>query len=104
MHFGGVVLLFAGVALCGEAWTAEWSCETLPPERETIDKSESGRVIGPWNQQDRPLFAENGGHGMIFRSLDGRLLCAFHQPNSGERERLKLIELIDNGDTLAVKN
>ena len=69
-----------------------------------IAKSESGRVIGPWNQHDRPLFAENGGHGMIFRSLDGRLLCAFHQPNSGERERLKLIELIDNGDTLAVKN
>ena len=55
--------------------------------------SESGGVQGPWTQAERPLFAEDGGHGMIFRAYDGRLLLALHSPNRTPFERAVFIEL-----------
>lgn len=52
----------------------------------------SGLLAGPWSE-DRILFGENGGHGMIFRSIDGKLLLSLHQPNEDGKERLKLYAL-----------
>ena len=68
-----------------------------------VVKSESGRVTGPWKGHT-PLYQKHGGHGMLFRALDGRLMLALHQPNSGAPERLKLFELEDLGDTLKLKD
>ena len=34
-----------------------------------------------------PLFARDGGHGMLFRTLDGELLLSIHQPNVLPAER-----------------
>ena len=31
-----------------------------------VARSTTGSVLGPWVQQDEPLWARNGGHGMIF--------------------------------------
>jgi len=64
-------------------------------------ESESGRVDGPWTKQT-PIYEENGGHGMLFRTFDGRLLLALHQPNSGGDERLHLFEMADDGQSLAI--
>lgn len=70
-----------------------------------IAKSSTGKITGPWIQQSEPLFDKNGGHGMIFRSFDGKLYITFHQPNSPEgQERAKLFELEDTGETLRLKN
>ena len=33
--------------------------------------SESGSIAGPWRQHDQPLWARNGGHGMVFTQSDG---------------------------------
>lgn len=49
--------------------------------------SDSGRIAGPWQQQDEPLYPENGGHGMFFEDLDGRLLFTLHTPNDKFKER-----------------
>lgn len=70
-----------------------------------IAESVTGKVEGPWRQQKTPLFKEDGGHGMLFRDLHGRLLLTFHSPNSplGE-ERAKIFEIEDHGDTLILKN
>ena len=66
-----------------------------------IAESVTGKVSGPWRQQEKPLFTQNGGHGMIFRTFDGRLCIAFHRPNSpGGEERAKFFELRDTGETL----
>jgi beta-xylosidase len=65
--------------------------------------SESGKVTGPWRQIDSPLFAADGGHGMIFKTFDGKLMLAIHQPNSGNKERARFFELLDTGDTLKIK-
>lgn len=68
-----------------------------------LARSESGRIEGPWIQQ-RVLYPHDGGHGMLFKSLDGRLLMALHQPNRAGRERLHLFEITDDGEGLAIKN
>lgn len=65
--------------------------------------SASGKVRGPWTQQAEPLFADGGGHGMIFKRFDGQLMLVLHQPNDGGRERARLFELEDTGDTLHIK-
>jgi hypothetical protein len=69
-----------------------------------IAESQSGKLKGPWIQQDQLLFEENGGHGMILKTFDDRLLLVLHQPNSPSgQERLKLFELEDTGDSLKLK-
>jgi len=64
-----------------------------------IRRSESGTIAGPWSK-DRLLFRKDGGHGMIFKGLDGKLRLTLHQPNSGSLERMQLFELADDGEWL----
>lgn len=49
--------------------------------------SESGTVLGPWRQLEQPLFAGNGGHGMVFCDLHGTTRLAIHTPNNTPFER-----------------
>ncbi|MBP3774088.1 MAG: family 43 glycosylhydrolase [Bacteroidaceae bacterium] len=68
-----------------------------------IAESTTGKVTGPWQQQETPLFTQNGGHNMTFRTFDGRLCTVLHQPNSpGGKERAHIYELQDTGETLKV--
>ena len=69
-----------------------------------IAESTTGKVSGPWKQQATPLFSKNGGHGMIFKTFDGKLCITFHGPNSpAGAERAHIYELEDMGDTLLLK-
>ncbi len=69
-----------------------------------IAASTTGKVIGPWEQHSEPLLNENGGHGMIFSTFDGKLCLVLHQPNSPNgSERALIYELEDTGDTLLIK-
>jgi hypothetical protein len=61
-----------------------------------VRKSSGGRLAGPWSK-DELLFSENGGHGMIFKTFDGRLMLTLHQPNTTPDERMRLFELRDIG-------
>jgi hypothetical protein len=64
--------------------------------------SPSGRVEGPWRHGPRPLFADDGGHGMAFRDLDGRLTVALHAPNVTPLERPRFLPLRVMGESLAL--
>jgi beta-xylosidase len=66
-----------------------------------IAYSTSGKVAGPWQQMDEPLLANDGGHGMLFQTFDGRLVMAIHQPNEGQ-SRARLYEIEETGDTLRI--
>lgn len=68
-----------------------------------VATSTSGKLRGPWVQQSKPLFAEDGGHGMLFNRFDGQLMLALHQPNK-VMERARLFELEDTGQTLRIKS
>ena len=65
--------------------------------------STSGKINGPWKQVEKPLFEANGGHGMIFKTFDDRLMLVLHQPNSSPKERARLFELEDTGDSLRLE-
>ena len=67
-----------------------------------IATSTTGKVRGPWVQSDIPLFSKDGGHGMVFRTFDGRLCLVIHAPNS-VNERAHIFELLDTGETLLLK-
>ncbi len=64
--------------------------------------SESGKISGPWKEQ-KLLYTQDGGHAMFFKTFDGRLLMAIHQPGGGLKERLHLFQITDNGETLDIE-
>lgn len=69
-----------------------------------IAESTTDRITGPWIQQPNLLFEENGGHGMLFKTFDGRLMLTFHGPNSPSmKERAQIFEVEDDGNTLKMK-
>ena len=65
--------------------------------------SESGSVKGPWVQEQEPLFEDNGGHGMLFRTFDGKLKLSMHwvDPADERPSRKPIIrDVDDSGDRL----
>lgn len=55
-------------------------------------------VTSGWVQLEKPLYADDGGHGMIFEK-DGRLFISIHAPNS-KTERPHFIEIRETEDAL----
>jgi hypothetical protein len=55
-----------------------------------------GGLRGPWAQAETPLYQDDGGHGMIFRTGSGRLYLAMHRPNKTPMERAFFIELTED--------
>ena len=66
---------------------------------QTLSRSKSGELKGPWEQL-APLVGNDSGHGMLFRSFDGKLMLIVHQPFQNARG--KLYEMEDTGDGLRV--
>ncbi len=64
--------------------------------------SDSGRIHGPWRQHPRPLFMDDGGHGMIFHRFDGMPMLTLHHPNHPPHERPLIFELEPDGDAFAI--
>ena len=79
-----------------------WSCMGANGYCLGYAVSESGGILGPWRQARQPLFARDGGHGMVFRAYDQRLLLALHSPNDTPRERAVFIEIEETDDGLVV--
>lgn len=52
-----------------------------------VARSETGTVEGPWTQESEPIWGDDGGHGMIARTLAGELLLSLHMPNKSPHER-----------------
>ena len=62
-----------------------------------IKESSSGSVKGPWVNCGK-LFGKDGGHGMVFKDVEGRLHFVLHQPNKpAGAERMKAFPLVDDG-------
>ena len=68
--------------------------------------SESGKVAGPWIQEEDPLFGENGGHGMLFYTFTGNRMLSMHyvDPESERQRRQPMfIQVDDSGNRLKIK-
>ena len=53
---------------------------------EAVAVSDNGEIDGHFTQVE-PLFMDDGGHGMVFRGLDGQLYLTLHSPNAHLEER-----------------
>jgi beta-xylosidase len=65
--------------------------------------SDSAKLAGPWRQQDEPLFGDDGGHGMLFTTFDGRLMMVLHAPNNRDAQP-RIFQMEDTGETLRIVN
>ncbi|MCD8190393.1 MAG: glycoside hydrolase family 43 protein [Clostridiales bacterium] len=79
---GPCVFPLPGLGLC-MTWSSWGTCGYAVG----VAVSESGIVAGPWRQLDKPVFPENGGHGMVFEDKAGQLWFALHYPNDKYQER-----------------
>ena len=98
----GPFLFKTGTGRLGMLWSS-WSDKRYA---QGVAYSLSGRLDGPWEQQDEPLVLENAGHGMLFKTFEGKDLLSLHyQPleeNPGPR-RPMLLEVDLSGDALIIK-
>lgn len=64
--------------------------------------SDNGEIDGVWQHDERLLFDNDGGHGMIFES-NGKKYFSYHKPNNSPLERPCFTEIEETDDTLYVK-
>ena len=67
-----------------------------------IATSENGGLAGPWIQAENPLFAKDGGHGMLFQAFDDTLYVTLHQPNQTPYERFFFFPIQEQDGTLTL--
>ncbi len=58
-----------------------------------VAHSKSNTIDGPWVQDENLIFSKNGGHGMIFKSLEGKTMATLHSPNINLKERPVFFEV-----------
>ncbi|MBM7573480.1 glycoside hydrolase family 43 protein [Aquibacillus albus] len=68
-----------------------------------ISRSTTGDVTGPWEHESEPIYSKDGGHGMIFRDLQGQLMLTLHSPNKTPLERPIFIPIKDENGKISVK-
>ena len=79
-----------------------WSSYNRDGYVQTLARSESGTLEGPWTQLE-PLVYQDSGHGMMFDTFDGKhTLLILHRPFSGPGVRSKVFEMKDTGDGFKV--
>ena len=83
-----------------------WTSWVFDVYTQGIAYSESGTLDGPWTHEKEPITPPNHGHGMLFRTFDGKLLMAVHSHRADESGRYiripRLFEVDDSGDKLVV--
>lgn len=79
-----------------------WSSSAANGYVEAIAYSNNGDVTGRWQHQKQLLFDQDGGHGMIFTSKEGKLFFILHNPNNSPMERPVILPLEERDGTLAV--
>jgi hypothetical protein len=64
-----------------------------------LARSKSGEITGPWEQLG-PLVERDSGHGMLFRTFEGKLMLVLHRPFKYALG--KLYEVRDAGDRIEI--
>ena len=98
----GPYLFRTGTGRLGMIWTS-WIYNVYT---QGVAYSESGTLDGPWIQEPEPITPPNFGHGMLFKTLNGKLLMCIHSHKeiNGRYHRVPhLFEVDLSGDKLVVE-
>ena len=83
-----------------------WTSWVFNVYTQGVAYSQSGTLDGPWVHEKEPITPPDYGHGMMFRTFNGKLLMAVHshkEAKSGRYIRIpQLFEVDDSGDKLIV--
>jgi hypothetical protein len=83
-----------------------WTSWVFNVYTQGVAYSASGTLKGPWIQEPEPITPSNHGHGMLFRTLEGRLLMSVHShylDKEGRTIRIpRLFEVDDSGDKIVL--
>lgn len=66
-----------------------------------VAASDDGKISGKWSHLPT-LFDKDGGHGMIFTSLEGKLMLSLHRPNGQPDERPEFFEIRETEEALEI--
>lgn len=97
----GLYLFQTETGRLGMIWTS-WVYEVYT---QGVAYSANGTLDGPWIQEKEPITHPDYGHGMLFRTLNGKMLMAVHSHKSinGRFQRVPhLFEVDLSGDKLVV--
>lgn len=79
-----------------------WSSFSAPGCYAQAAAVSAGGLRGPWRHAPAPVFEKDGGHGMLFRALNGELYLVLHRPNGGGLERPCLLPVVEAPDGFAL--
>lgn len=85
----------------GMLWTS-WVYDVYT---QGVAYSQSGTLDGPWLQEKQPITPPDFGHGMLFRTFEGKLLMAIHSHKNVNGRYIRiphLFEVDDTGDKIIV--
>ncbi len=68
-----------------------------------VARSESGELKGPWEHPQKPIYDNNGGHGMLFYTFAGKLCLILHKPNGGAPPVPTIMEVVEQDGMLAIR-
>lgn len=70
---------------------------------EAMAHSDNNEIDGNWHIDETLLFDEDGGHGMVFETFDGRYMFALHTPNIFYHEHPAFFEMEYKNETFTLK-
>lgn len=97
----GPYLFRTGTGRLGMIWTS-WIGDVYT---QGVAYSKSGTLDGPWVHETNPITPPNFGHGMLFRTLDGKWLMSVHSHKNINGHYLRIPHLFEvdlSGDKLEV--
>lgn len=97
----GPYLFTTGTGKLGMIWTS-WFYSTY---MQGVAYSKSGTLDGPWVQEGSPITPPDFGHGMLFKTFEGKLLMSIHSHKSINGRTIRIPHLFNadvSGDKLVV--
>lgn len=79
-----------------------WSTWGKERYLQAVCYSESGTIDGPWIQEEEPFLANNSGHGMLFRTFEGKLIYVVHHVENNGPRKPQYWTVDDSGDKLVL--
>lgn len=70
-----------------------WSSHGEDGYAQATARSSTDDIKGEWIHDKELLFAKDGGHGMVFRTIEGELMLTIHKPNNTPNERVAIFPL-----------
>lgn len=87
----GPYLFVTATGQLGMIWTS-WIYDVYT---QGVAYSKSGTLDGPWIQQKEPITPPNYGHGMLFYTLQGKLLMSIHSHKSIDGRTVRVPRLFE---------